>query len=175
VPLIIRYPSRLKPERIDSWFSTVDLGRVILALIETTPSAGPDPANAVIASVGRRERHFGEYGNPVKMLRGSLGADAERIGLERFDRTLWFVLADGLKLVYGSDGTRELYDLTRDFDESTDLAAVRPDAVSGLERDLETWRESVSRHRSSPGLPVLDDETTHQLEALGYVSPGAAD
>jgi len=73
--------------------------------------------------------------------------------------------------VCGSDGSLELYDVVRDFEESTDLATDRPDAVRDLERGLEAWRESVSQHRSSLESPVLGDEITRQLEALGYVGP----
>jgi hypothetical protein len=171
VPLIVRHPSQLTPGRIDAWFSTVDLGRVVFALVDEAQSAGAGPANELLASVGRRECYLGEYGNPVEMLEGALGADAQRIGLPGFDRRLRFVLARGLKLVRGSDGTRELYDVVRDFDESTDLATVRPDAVRELERGLEAWADSVSVRPSSAEAPVLDDEIARQLEALGYTSP----
>ena len=50
------------------------------------------------------------------------------------------------KLVRPSSGARlELYDLSVDFAESTDLASSRPDLVQSLWREFESWLASVRR------------------------------
>jgi arylsulfatase A-like enzyme len=176
VPLIIRFPDLLEPDVVHAPVSTVDLGRAVGALIEIATTAPGQPVSLSLAGfVGGRESHVGEYGNPLRMLRETLGADANRVDLSRFDRRLRFIIHDGLKLIVGSDGRTELYDLANDFDENFDLSSARPDTVGVLEAALAGWDHLLPDQRVASPLPELDDDALRQLESLGYVPPRADD
>jgi len=49
------------------------------------------------------------------------------------------------KLVTRSSGNHELYDLTVDPSEKTDLAAKHPEIVNRMKAELENWKQSVQR------------------------------
>ena len=55
---------------------------------------------------------------------------------DRFARALTTVRGERYKLISGSDGSRELYDLRQDPGETHDLAATEPQALGRLERML---------------------------------------
>ena len=49
------------------------------------------------------------------------------------------------KLVKPASGNHELYDLTVDPSEKTDLAAKYPEIVNRMKSELENWKQSVQR------------------------------
>lgn len=71
----------------------------------------------------------------------------------------------------GSPERVELYDLSSDPAEATDLAADRPGDTRRLREELEAVRAHLVR--GSGGAPVeLDEATRSRLEALGYLGSG---
>jgi hypothetical protein len=77
------------------------------------------------------------------------------------------VVAGSAKLVRGTDGAAQLFDLTADPRETADRAAADPEAAAALEAVLEAWLAAteVGGTESAP----LDPELSERLEALGYV------
>jgi arylsulfatase A-like enzyme len=65
-------------------------------------------------------------------------------------------------------GREELYDLSRDPEEKTNLAAARPAKVAELSSLI---RQRFAGLKSRAQEQDVDEETRKQLEALGYVSP----
>jgi arylsulfatase A-like enzyme len=61
----------------------------------------------------------------------------------------------------------ELYDLGRDPGERRNLAAARPDIVSALSAEIETWKARNRRRELPP--QTIDPATLEELRALGYV------
>jgi arylsulfatase A-like enzyme len=97
----------------------------------------------------------------------------ERIGdlsdsVRRYDRSLRSIRTANWKLIRGSDGSRELYDLTTGASESTDVAAENPEIVRDLETELDEWLESYDRRRADDDVE-LDQTTKRRLEELGYL------
>jgi arylsulfatase A-like enzyme len=86
---------------------------------------------------------------------------------------------DGWKLIWGSNGRHELYDLAADPDERVDRAAGEPERVAQMTRRLEArLAEQAGRPfrfadepapLESAGFEGLDEETRKNLESLGYV------
>ena len=90
-----------------------------------------------------------------------------------------------MKLIWGSDGVHELYDLFRDPDESQDLID-EPDHAGTRDALLLRLSSFVDRHGGSTPIPKwspdaeseagatadeqqLDPETIRQLKELGYL------
>lgn len=86
----------------------------------------------------------------------------------RYDRSLRAIRTEEYKLVRGSDGARELYDLDADPGETTDVAAQRPGTVDTLGTKLDEWLAATERATAS-GSVTIDDERKAQLERLGYL------
>lgn len=124
---------------------------------------------SVFESDGERSHVFAEYMAPQP----SPEAIEERVGdpdgvMEHYDRSLRCVREDGHKLVVGSDGSTELYDVEADPEETTDVSAERPAVVRDLEETLEEWLNSFERPEPSPDVAVADTVKS-TLEDLGYI------
>jgi len=79
------------------------------------------------------------------------------------------VVRDGWKLVEGSDGTRELYEVGDDPDEADDLASGHPGIVEELAGLLADWREQAKPHGSVEGLSGEDEAIVDKrLQDFGY-------
>jgi len=86
----------------------------------------------------------------------------------RFDRSLRAIRTDRHKLVRGSDGSVELYDLAADPDETTDIAAAENELVEQLTGRLDGWLDSFEQ-ATVDGSVSIGDEREKRLEQLGYL------
>jgi len=116
-----------------------------------------------------RKLVFGEYLSPQP----SMEALEKRVGplsdeVFRYDRSLRMVRDARYKLVRGSDGSRELYEVTTDPDEKSNVVDELPDVAERLEGTLEAWLGSFD-HAETDGDVSISDETAERLEDLGYL------
>jgi arylsulfatase A-like enzyme len=123
VPLAVRYPPAFEPGRTDALVETRSLYATVLDL------AGVDPPDGVAPSLadgdgdgggGRgREHAIAEYTAPQPSL-DDLAAEYGPLGpsVRRLDRALRSIRTDRWRLIEGSDGSRRLYDLRADPDET---------------------------------------------------------
>ena len=102
----------------------------------------------------------------MKALRGQVGALSEDI--TRFDRSLRAIRTDEAKLIRGSDGGREFYDVRNDPGESTDVTARSPDEVAKLEKSLDDWLDSFEHTTTSESVS-MSASTEARLKELGYL------
>jgi arylsulfatase A-like enzyme/tetratricopeptide (TPR) repeat protein len=68
----------------------------------------------------------------------------------------------------------ELYDLTRDPDEQTNLLGQYPDIAREMKDTLDRLMEETSRGSPAPQAANLDRETIEKLSALGYIGSPVA-
>lgn len=123
------------------------------------PDADADPREFVVSeyhgpvpSIDALERHVGALPESVTAL----------------DRSLRAIRTAEYKLVRGSDGTTELYDLECDPGETTDVAASNPRVVRSLERRLDDWLSSFD-HADPDGSVAVGGQRKARLEQLGYL------
>lgn len=188
VPLLVHYPPRFPAGvRIATPVLLVDLFPTLLA------AAGVDPgAHAVDGRLLPRSPSdapparplFAEYYYPWENIRFMMKVfQGDVPGVARWERRLRSVTEGDLKLVWGSDGRNELYDLARDPDERNDLIDD-PDRAASRDALLRRLDAFVADHggrtpisRFDPAHPdrepgedgTLDPETVRQLEELGYL------
>ncbi len=88
--------------------------------------------------------------------------------MHTYDRSLRAIRTADQKLIRGSDGSTEYYDLTEDPNEQSPIADERTDEISALKAQLDDWLQSFepASHEESIG---MSDQAKSRLEELGYI------
>jgi arylsulfatase A-like enzyme len=116
-----------------------------------------------------RKYTIAEYMAPqpsMEALRKQIGTLSDNV--VRLDRSLRAIRTDEEKLIRGSDGTHELYEVRNDPMELTNIAADRPERISALETTLNDWLGSFE-HTNASGSVSMSASTKARLEDLGYL------
>ncbi|MBT3222272.1 MAG: sulfatase, partial [Proteobacteria bacterium] len=149
VPLIVHYPDQQR-------------GRV------STPVALIDILPTILATVGMDTPRKVEGRN----LRGDLSAERVLFSETNKGAQLSVAIRGCHKLIVDHEGKpAELYDLSKDNDETNNIALQYPKLVAELSRKIRRWSKKNSETKKSGTKVNLSDEEVQQLEALGYVDP----
>jgi hypothetical protein len=109
-----------------------------------------------------------EYPRPYEPVLSKLAKERPDWDPASYRRSLEAVRAGQSKLVVGSDGRAELYDLAKDPGEAEDIAGKEPEEVKRLLSELQRFR--ATRRTPSTGTSrVLDEKEKARLRALGYL------
>jgi hypothetical protein len=84
--------------------------------------------------------------------------------VREYDHALRAVRTDRHKDIRGSDGSRDVYDVS----ETEGLAATHMDVVTNLDATIEEWLDSFG-HADQSGDVETHGETRARLEDLGYL------
>ena len=131
VPLIMRWPGKIRPSTTDQLVCLVDMLATFAAVTgqKLPASAGPDSFNLLPILLGQAE-------GPV---RDHLIEHSRRMGVRQGS---WKLLtAEKQPKSQRADGHVELYNLADDIGEKTDLAKKNPDKVKELSAILQRDRE----------------------------------
>jgi arylsulfatase A-like enzyme len=183
VPLIILDPERPGARRDLSVTSSVDIFATILSAAGLPNTRFPSEARDLLQTSQTTESvpSIAEYYYPLQVfsvIRHELDEDGLR-RMERYLRRLRSVRIDGWKLIWASDGSRELYHVLDDPDEEHNLAEQEPERVRELTALLEERLRDLAGHdfrldQEEPpdgidGFVGLDRDTLERLRSLGYV------
>ena len=139
VPLLIRWPGTLKPGRIDTPVSLIDIYPTLVELLGL-PDPGTLRGRSLVPLLQGRCRAHPGRSSPNCL---SLGSDQLRAPGR--------VAAD---LDSGVKGSGKLYNVSKDTAETADLASERADVARALRETMTRWREGLPRTPSrSAGLP----------------------
>ncbi len=123
------------------------------------PDADADPREFVVSeyvapqpTMAALERHVGDLPEHVY----------------EYDRSLRAIRTGEYKLVRGSDGSTELYDLDADPGEVHNRVDDHPERVAALSERLDDWLASFE-HADADESVTIDGERKDQLEQLGYL------
>lgn len=159
VPFLIRTPfTRTSGRRVPSVVRTADLTPTILDLLGV-PASGPPAPGASLAAVMTGDR-----------------ADLEVEGYAEAMYPLHHYGWSALKAIRRGpykliDAPRpELFDLSKDPGETTNLFAAEPDVANRLQRSLRALEAGFERAGAPPKAESVDPETRARLASLGYVS-----
>ena len=85
----------------------------------------------------------------------------------RFNRIERAVFLGSTKFIVSTAGKRELYDLSKDRNEKSNLYRADENASKELEAKLNEWLQAV---RVDTDTPVkMDKKTINSLKSLGYI------
>lgn len=134
-PMLLRWPGKIAPRRVDTPVSSIDLAPTLLRAVNMAPPPVMPGLNLLDApAVAARSTVFGAC-----FTHNAVNLDVPASGL----RWRW-VVAGEWKLIVPSPGNEptgavELYRVGLDPQETNDLAASRGDLVAKLRRDLDGW------------------------------------
>jgi arylsulfatase A-like enzyme len=183
-PLIVLDGERRRGEAVEAVATSVDLFETMLGAAaskyECEGCRGRDLLDA--GGDGRApEAWIAEYYYPRQVL-SVIGQDWDAWTggrLRPYLRRIRSLQTSEWKLIWGSDGRNELYDIARDPGERVDLADREPERVRAMVDALEAKLRDLSGGEFSfrketirggaDGFEGVDDETREQLRALGYV------
>ncbi|MBT3218383.1 MAG: sulfatase [Proteobacteria bacterium] len=171
VPLIIRYPQRLAPQRISSEVNTLDLFATMADLAGIPMAEGTMSKSLVDPT---------ESSKPITELVAATPRALSRVSKvfpqlewKPFLRTYTSIEKDGLKVIINNEGLVELYNLHQDPLESQNLANERPQQARELLDSIEAWKSTFDVYDPAQGDEVIvkgkDKAVRQQLEALGYL------
>jgi len=170
VPLVVRYPARFPRGTIDA--RPVQLTDLLPTIVDLVEPGAADllPKISGRSLVAAEERGFAiaEYQRPDNYL-DRYPERFPTFDTSPFRRDLASLSAGAMKLIEGSDGRRELYDLTEDPGEERDLAASRPERAAELADALARFRERLRARAESAESPEIDAATREELRSLGYI------
>lgn len=85
-----------------------------------------------------------------------------------YDRSLRAIRTNEWKLIRGSDGSRELYNMEDDPEEKVDHKTEYPEIVDDLDSTLDNWLNSFESAEKSDDVE-MQQNTKSRLEDLGYL------
>ena len=176
IPMILRYPDIFEGgDVIKERVSSLDLPTTFDSILR---SAGVDTAGFQDQQQGiplhkdaPQDRSIvAEYLNPMPPIdQMRERCDNPSFDVSVYDRTLRAIYRGQYKLIRGSDGTRQLYNIVDDPDEETDLIEQKPQIASELESELTKAVERYSDVSSVPSEATVTQDVEGRLEDLGYL------
>lgn len=177
IPLIIRYPARFGSGSADG--RPVQLTDVFPTVLEATGVNGEAFPNQGLSLLSGRfpadRAIFTEYYWPKQALTCFNEVDRADPALLPFKRRLRSVITGGMKLIWGSDGRHEVFNLAEDPDELVNLwdGQGNSGAFRGIESKLAATvsRFGADQKVSPEDVPTdaLDEATRDALRSLGYL------
>jgi arylsulfatase A-like enzyme len=170
VPLIVHYPARFAAGRDARPVVNFDLFPTLLELSGVAPPIGLRSRAVSLLDPEEVRPRFAEdpaaSRAPVTTIKQN-HPDWDSTPWQRRLRTL---VADGHKLIWGSDGRHELFDLETDPLEMRDLTGERPELADRMRESLDAYHGSLQLcvPRGGPP-PELTPEHIERLKALGYL------
>jgi arylsulfatase A-like enzyme len=158
--LIIKYPSWSKKTGVvDDPVSLVDIFPEIL---NTVSLPIPENIQGIVFQFPEKPRTIiaENYQDPTWK---------RRQDLKHLARDLKAIYSDDFKYLWASDGRCELYNITGDPLESTNLADKLPRKAQELNAQLELWKRSFNPTEGNKELPKPDQAITEKLRSLGYI------
>jgi arylsulfatase A-like enzyme/Flp pilus assembly protein TadD len=162
VPLVMRGPGLAAGTRLEPVVRLIDLFPTVLDLLGVAPPAGVTLEGRSVAAAmrgGTSEGDFPSYAESLVPLVHYGWSDLRSIRDGRWK----YILAP----------RAELYDLSTDPGERTNLLDAQPARARALRAALESeLRKEQSALAGDPGAAAVPPDLLEKLGALGYVSPG---
>ena len=181
VPLLIHYPAAFSPGADDTPVQHTDLFPTLLDM--TTAGDGVPwpvhlPGRSLLTPIQPDRPTIVQYTSPHRhrFTRRHPHFDPASRG---YDRTFDAIVSEGYKLIRArrasaDDGVPrppgvELYSLSDDPAETTDLADSHPDLVAHLNQELDTWLAAHPPTGASASTLDIDEGLRKHLQGLGYL------
>jgi len=172
VPLIIRYPEWFgRDVRSLEIVQTNDLVPTLLEGLDIEWKYAENQQGQSFLNGSKRAAALTETYNPQHIVERWVhrNKDLQQEDFKHFLRDIRSYQTVDSKLIVGSDGQKEFYDLQRDPQETTDLYNSADENIAAMEKALDEWVGSFKPHSVAEGTqPGFDKTTWEKMKALGY-------
>ena len=170
VPLIMSWPAGMPHgRRVPGLVSLTDVVPTLVELLQLE-GAGDDLQGTSLVTFDSRQYHdhvFAEFGRPHYMLK-RLQSRFPGDDFSLFDKGLRCIRTEQFKLIVGSDGSEEFYDLATDPEEICNLSSKQPNVAAELRATLANWSGSTKNFNPVAKAPEENESVRRSLEKLGY-------
>ncbi|MFC7058381.1 sulfatase [Halovenus salina] len=173
VPLVIHGREFTGGGTVDELIQLTDLVPTLLDAVDIDAPGFREQLQArsfyPAADTASREYVVAEYMAPqpsMEALEGRVGEIPDPV--YKYNRSLRAIRTDRWKLIRGSDGSVELYNIENDPGETTDCSGDKEEIRRELADDLDDWLDSFDRTEYSDGVRMKEG-TKQRLEDLGYL------
>ncbi len=169
VPLIIQSPEVFSGgTQVSEFVEVRDIYPTILDLAGQKPPSRADVSTHNLVQGEYREFICGEYRAPQPSM-DSMNEKFEEFPelLHQYDRTLRCIRSHKWKVIEGSDGTVELYDVSSDPVESRNIADQNDDVVREHIGRMDQRNVALAYRSNEKG--SIDEKSRERLENLGYI------
>jgi arylsulfatase A-like enzyme len=170
VPLIMSWPAGLPHgRRVPGLVSLTDVVPTLIDLLGLEAEESDSQGTSLLPFDGREyhDHVFAEFGRPHYMLK-RLQSRFPGDDFSRFDKGLRCIRTEQFKLILGSDGTEEFYDLETDPGENCNLSGKQPAVAAELRDTLANWGCSMENFTGMGKEPEENESVRRSLEKLGY-------
>ena len=174
IPLIIYYPKLFLPHSKD-WdvVQLTDIFPTVLRIVGIDSEVYPSQGFDLLKKNSRKDRIiFTEYYYPNQAMRAFKEQFRSNPNLDKYKRRIKSIIYENKKLVWGTDGKYELYDLAIDPDEEHNLIDkkinLKQEMLNKLETIVSKFTLDDEKQSGKPG-SILDKETEEALRSLGYL------
>lgn len=134
-PILIRWPGKVKPEKVSVLAQSIDLAPTLLTAAGLKPTPEMPGINLLDKSV--REKRDALYGEIFLHTALDIQKPGPNLRYRWIIQGNWKLILPHIPNVKG--GTPELYDLSKDQAETENLAALHPDKVAELKAKVDAW------------------------------------
>jgi len=166
IPMMVKYPGSEKKGRFEKVVQTVDIMPEVLSYIgadipeEVQGQPFEQATHDVVAELFQQVHNAHAKSNPRRYYR-----DLKAI--------FGTVAGDSLKYIWSSDYKSELFDLSHDPGELTNIAGEAVSATDQMQGKLEDWKDSFTPFELTKDLKLTNsaerNDLIERLKSLGYV------
>jgi len=157
IPLIVKYPGQRSAARVEAVATHVDLMPTVMNVLGIDPPANLQGVDLRDVAGARRV--------VVSEMHASTNYDGPR-----FQQIEYAVYSWPFKMIYSTNGMRELYDLSADPFERQNLFRLEAPITSDLRTKLVNWSFNTTPRYLDPRL--ANREVEERLKSLGYAHQG---
>lgn len=173
VPLVIYHPARAAPGRDSAPVVNFDLFPTLLDLAGLEPPPRLKSQAIDLLDPEERRQRVAEYPADFERAITKIQKVYPDWDPTPFRRKLWALYHGDYKLIFASDGTHELYDLSKDPEELEDLAGTDAELLQKMEDVLKQYMSRLTEFEyDAKEAPRASREQMERLKALGYVDGG---
>jgi arylsulfatase A-like enzyme len=169
VPLIIHYPPRIAPGRDSRPVVNYDIFPTLLDLIGIPPPVGLRTRAVSLLEPQDERTRYAEDPSPSRVAIASVKLSHPDWDPSPWKRQLRALVEGDDKLIWGSDGRHELFDLSVDPMEQRSLLDQRGDLARSMRESLDDYRGSLELCDPGQPPPDLTPAQVERLKALGYI------
>jgi len=170
VPLIVHYPARFPAGRDSRPVMHFDIFPTLLELAGVAPPVGLRSRAESLLEPPRPRTRLAEDPASSKVAVAMVRQSHPGWDPSAWQRRLRALFEGQHKLIWGSDGRHELYDLAADPSESSDLFGGHRELAARLQQVLDSYVESLQPcERAGTPAPELTPQEIERLQALGYL------